>query len=300
MTIARRSQSQASLATSVYSHIILARERLIAHFDLVATETTEPGRSSTKKASVAPQKPAEQKRRVKAETSVKLREKRRRPNITDAMVRKALLEEDPWTDNVHETSVHCLGCNQTIRLDCRNRQYYVSNWTKHRRNCRVIKAAEARAAQRLAGPAAPASQCTTPEMQSEELYETYDAYTQQYQLPRWLESNPYDDELRKRESPTAPSPIILRQGPPEASPFSVIPEAQPGVSTGAPMYQADDGRDRLTDAYYDTRLSAFTEAECHAILVLAWGKQQRLPEVSTMAENRLGRQRDGVERNEFC
>lgn len=53
-------------------------------------------------------------------------------------VRKALLEEDPWTLTVEPTQVECGGCNQIIKLDGRSR-YYPGLWEKHRDRCEKVR-----------------------------------------------------------------------------------------------------------------------------------------------------------------
>lgn len=55
-------------------------------------------------------------------------------------VRRAKLEADSWTKQVHEHSVVCKGCRKVIQLDRRS-LYYPFPWVRHRAVCRGIKAA---------------------------------------------------------------------------------------------------------------------------------------------------------------
>ncbi|KAG6909574.1 hypothetical protein DXG01_016824 [Tephrocybe rancida] len=96
-----------------------------------------------RKGSPAPTQPSQIKRRVRATAAVKRKVKsvpgkRGTTNETDPMARKADLEQDPWAAGVTPSTVTCAGCCKPIKLDVRSGGYYRSNWTKHKRHCKVI------------------------------------------------------------------------------------------------------------------------------------------------------------------
>ncbi|KAF8054997.1 hypothetical protein FPV67DRAFT_1789441 [Lyophyllum atratum] len=138
------------------------------------------GAKPARKATAVPIQSADHKRRVNAQASAKVRVRRNGPNIMSAIDRKALLDSDPWATNVQPTSVQCRGCNKTQRLDDRHGEYYGFNWKKHKRTCKGIKKAEAAKEERLAGPKAPESECTTPEMTGKTLSQEYNSYEDSY------------------------------------------------------------------------------------------------------------------------
>jgi len=57
--------------------------------------------------------------------------------------RRELLEADEYCTAVTPTTVTCLGCKTTIKLDKRNR-YYPGLWKKHREKCVSVQALKVR------------------------------------------------------------------------------------------------------------------------------------------------------------
>ncbi|KAF9261316.1 hypothetical protein L218DRAFT_502421 [Marasmius fiardii PR-910] len=78
--------------------------------------------------------------------------RKRKDTFDREEIRKAKLENDPWSDKTRLTakSVFCLGCRRDIKLDRRN-DYYPGLWLKHRGLCRGIARARARARKSVAG-----------------------------------------------------------------------------------------------------------------------------------------------------
>ncbi|KAK7052766.1 hypothetical protein R3P38DRAFT_3173079 [Favolaschia claudopus] len=68
--------------------------------------------------------------------------------------RRALLENDPWAEDVEPHNVVCKGCKQTIKIDQRSR-YYPGFWNKHRDKCKAIE--EVKKAQQEAGSSSSAA-----------------------------------------------------------------------------------------------------------------------------------------------
>jgi endogenous inhibitor of DNA gyrase (YacG/DUF329 family) len=52
--------------------------------------------------------------------------------------RQSALEEDEWAMDVAPTSVKCMACQRTLKLDDRSK-YQPFHWTRHRERCQWIQ-----------------------------------------------------------------------------------------------------------------------------------------------------------------
>ncbi|KAG6908401.1 hypothetical protein DXG01_004762 [Tephrocybe rancida] len=110
---------------------------------LKATETSKRAPRARKSTTTTTQ-PADRKHRQNAVAAVSKHQRaisitQQRQN-DEKDIRKAKLEEDPWTSNVQPLHVDCLACGKTIKLDSRRPDsYYRTNWDKHRKGCKKIQ-----------------------------------------------------------------------------------------------------------------------------------------------------------------
>ena len=69
---------------------------------------------------------------------IKVYKKRGPKKALNEIERRAKLEADEWAGEVQPTSVKCLACERTIKLDRRS-TYYPGLWIKHRDKCQELK-----------------------------------------------------------------------------------------------------------------------------------------------------------------